>query len=113
MIVAIKRKQNKYRGTLLAIYILLFLALSMHKTLGADTQILINAMAARRVHHQDDMAVDRASATAEGREMTHLRRRYSFVLQHALSQHTPHHLCGQGAVSLKAARLHTDPFGKL
>lgn len=73
-------KQNKYRGTFYANPTLLPLAVSMCRTLGSDTKALIRAMVVRRVNFQDDASTGQVSAVAEGREVAHLHRRFSFVL---------------------------------
>lgn len=67
------------------------------------------AVAIRRVDLQNDMPTGRARSAAEDREVTHLRRRFSLVLEQVFSQHIRHHLCRQGMVSMEAARLHSVP----
>ena len=68
--------------------------------MGADTQFPVKDMAIRRVDLQGSMLTGQARAAAEGRETARLRRRFSFVLQQALSQRTRHHLCRQGVLSM-------------
>ena len=57
-------------------------------------------MAVRRVDLQGPMLTGQARAAAEGRETAHLRCRFSFILQQALSQRTRFHLCRQGVLCL-------------
>ena len=63
---------------------------------GSDVHALIKELAIRRVEHRSEIYSNESQHLAEGTEVARLRRRYSFVLK-ALSFHTRHHLCRQGA----------------
>ena len=54
---------------------------------------LIKKLAIRRVKYRSDS--DESQHPAEGTEVARLRRRFSFVLQEALSFRTRHHTCRQ------------------
>ena len=70
--------------------------------LGPDVHALIKELAHRRVTYSSELHSEESRRLAEGTEVARLRRRFSFVLQHALSFRTRHHLCRQG-VSLTSA----------
>ena len=93
---AIERKKNKYRGSFPAAYSLLPLAMSTCGDVGSDVHALIKELAIRRVQHRLETYSNESQHLAEGTEVARLRRRFSFVLQQALSFRTPHHLCRQG-----------------
>ena len=60
-------------------------------------------LAIRRVQHRSETYSNESQHLAEGTEVARLRRRFSFVLQQALSFRTRHHLCRQG-VALAGTR---------
>ena len=65
---------------------------------------LIKELAIRRVQHRSETHSNESQHLAEGTEkVARLRRRFSFVLQQALSFRTRHHLCRQG-VALPSPR---------
>ena len=100
---AVERKKNKYRGSFPATYFLLPLAMSTCGEVGSDVHALIKELAIRRVQHRSETHSDESQHLAEGTEVARLRRRFSFVLQQALSFRTRHHLCRQG-VALASTR---------
>ena len=59
---------------------------------------LIKELAIRRVEHRSETNSNESQHLAEGTEVARLRRRFSFVLQQALSFRTRHHLSRQGVV---------------
>ena len=78
---------------------------------------LIKELTIRRVEHRSETHSNESQHLAEGTEVARLRRRFSFVLQQALSFRMRHHLrrqgvalastrqlCSQGAVSGQAHR---------
>lgn len=73
-----------------AIYTLIPLVMSMHRTAGSDTQALIKAIMVKRVNLRDDVPTDRAHGHMHSRRSRTalLHRCFSFVLQQALFQHT-------------------------
>lgn len=85
----------------------LSLTVSTCGTPGSDTQALDKAMAVRRVDIRENMPIGRARVVVEGRETAHLRRRFSFLLQHTLFKLTRHCLGRKGAMFMEAARLPT------
>ena len=93
---AVERKKNMYRGSFPATYSLLPLAMSTCGEVGSDVHVLIKELAIRRVQHRSETHSIEAQHLAEGTEVARLRRRFSFVLQQALSFRTRHHLCRQG-----------------
>ena len=89
---AVERKINKYRGSFPATYSLLPLAMSTCDDVGSDVHALIKELAIRRVQHRSETYSNDSQHLAEGTEVARLRRRFSFVLQQALSFRTRHHL---------------------
>ena len=99
---AVERKKNKYQGSFPATYSFLPLAMSTCGDVGSDVHALIKELAIRRVQHRSETS-NESQHLAEGTEVARLRRRFSFVLQQALSFRTRHHLCKQG-VALASTR---------
>ena len=99
---AVERKKNKYRGSFPATYSLLPLAMLTCGDVGSDVHALIKELAIRRVQHRSETS-NESRHLAEGTEVARLRRRFSFVLQQALSFRARHHLCRQG-VALASTR---------
>ena len=100
---AVKQKKNKYRGSFPATCSLLPLAMSTCGEVGSDVHALIKELAIRRVQHRSETHSNESPHLAERTEVPHLRRRFSFVLQQALSFRTRHRLCRQG-VALASTR---------
>ena len=100
---AVERKKNKYRGSFPATYSLLPLAMSTCGEVGSDLHALIKELAIRRVQHRSETHSNESQHLAEGTEVARLRRRFSFVLQQALSFRTRHHFCRKG-VALASTR---------
>ena len=69
---------------------------------GSDVHALIKDPAIRRVQHRSETS-NESQYLAKGTEEARLRRRFSFVLQQALSFRTRYHLCRQG-VALACTR---------
>ena len=67
---------------------------------------LIKGLAIRRVQHRSETYSNESQHLAEGTEVARLRRRFSFVLQQALSFRTRHHLCRQGVALASTRRPH-------
>ena len=70
---------------------------------GSDVHALIKELAIRRVQHRSETHSNESQHLAEGTEGARLRRRFSFVLQQALSFRTRYHLCRQ-RVALASTR---------
>ena len=100
---AVERKKNKYRGSFPTTYSLLPLAMSTCGDVGLDVHALIKELAIRRVQHRSETHSNESRHLAEGTNVARLRRRFSFVLQQALSFRTHHHLCRQ-AMALASTR---------
>ena len=100
---AVERKKNKYRDSFPATYSLLPLVMSPCGQVGSDVHILTRELAIRRVEHRSETYSNESQHLAEGTEVARLRRRFSLVLQQALSFRTRHHLCRQG-VTLASTR---------
>ena len=105
---AVERKKNKYRGSFPAIYSLLPLPMSTCGGVGSDVHALIKELATRRVQHRSETYFNDSQHLAEGTEVARLRRRFSFVLQQALSFRTRHHLCRQGVALGRTRRPHSQ-----
>ena len=105
---AVERKKNKYRGSFPATYSLLPLAMSTCGDVGSDVHALIKELAIRRVQHRSETYSNDSQHLAEGTEVARLRRRFSFVLQQALSFRTRHHLCRQGVALTSTRRPHSQ-----
>ena len=105
---AVEWKKNKYRGSFPATYSLLLLAMSTCGDVGSDVHTLIKELAIRRVQHRSETYSNESQHLAEGTEVARLRRRFSFVLQQALSFRTRHHLCRQGVALASTRRLHSQ-----
>ena len=72
------------------------IAMSTCGDVGSDVHALIKELAIRRVQHRSETYSNESQHLADGTEVARLRRRFSFVLQQALSFRTRHHLCRQG-----------------
>ena len=105
---AVERKKNKYRGSFPATYSLLPLAMSTCGDVGSDVHALIKELAIRRVQHRSATYSNESQHLAEGTEVARLRRRFSFILQQALSFRTRHHLCRQGVALARTRRPHSQ-----
>ena len=105
---AVERKRNKYRGSFPATYSLLPLAMSTCGDVGSDVHALIKELAIRRVQYRSETYSNESQHLAEGTEVARLRRRFSFVLQQALSFRTRHHLCRQGVALASTRRPHSQ-----
>ena len=100
---AFKRKKNEYRSSFPATFSLLPFAMSTCGEVGSDVHALIKELAIRRVQHRSKTHSHESQHLAEGTEVAHPWRRFSFVLQQALSFRTRHHRCRQG-VALASTR---------
>ena len=89
---AVERKKNKYRGSFSATYSLLPLAMPTCGEVGSDVHARIKELAIRRVQHRSETHSNESQHLTEGTKVARLRRRFSFVLQQALSFRTRHHL---------------------
>ena len=105
---AVERKKNKYRGSFPATYSLLPLAISTCGDVGSDVHALIKELAIRRVQHRSETYSNESQHLAEWTKVARLRRRFSFVLQQALSFHTRHHLCRQGVTLASTRQPHAQ-----
>ena len=104
---------NKYththtHGSFPATYSLLPLAMSTCGDVGSDVHALIKELAIRRVQHRSETYSNDSRHLAEGTEVARLQRRFSFVLQQALSFRTRHHLCRQGVALASTRRPHSQ-----
>ena len=104
---AVERKKTKYRGSFPATYSLLPLAMSTCGDIGLDVHTLIKKLAVRREQHRSE-TYSNESHLAEGTEVARLRRRFSFVLQQALSFCTRHHLCRQRVALASTRQPHSQ-----
>ena len=75
---------------------------------GSDVHALIKELAIRRVQHRSETYSNESQHLAEGTEVARLRRRFSFVLQQALSFRTRHHLCRQWVALASTRRPHSQ-----
>ena len=105
---AVERKKNKYRDSFPATYSLLPLAMSTCGEVGSDVHALIKELAIRRVEHRSETHSIESRHLAEGTEVVRLRRRFSFVLQQALSFRTRRHLCRQRVAFASTRQLHSQ-----
>ena len=106
---AVERKKNKYRGSFPATYSLLPLAMSTCGDVGSDVHALIKELAIRRVQqNRSETYSNESQHLAEGTEVARLRRRFSFVLQQALSFRTRHHLCRLGVALASTRQPHSQ-----
>ena len=105
---AVERKKNKYQGSFPATYSLLPLAMATYGDVGLDVHALIKELAIRRVQHRSETYSNKSQHLAEGTEVARLRRRFSFVLQQALSFRTRRHLCRQGVALASTRQPHAQ-----
>ena len=63
---------------------------------GLDGHALIRELVIRRAQYCSEIHSDKSRHMMEGTEVVRLRRRFSLVLQQALSFGKRHHLCRQG-----------------
>ena len=104
---AVERKKNKYRGSFPAAYSLLPLTMSTcGDDVDSDVHALIKELAIRRVQHRSETYSNESQHLAEGTEVARLRRRFSFIIQQALSFRTRHHLCRQGTAFASTRQPH-------
>ena len=75
---------------------------------GSDVHALIKELVIRRVQHRSETYSNESQHLAEGTEVARLRRRFSFVLQQALSFRTRHHLCRQGVALTSTRQPHSQ-----
>ena len=75
---------------------------------GSDVHALIKELAIRRVQRRSKTYSNESHHLAEGTEVARLRRRFSFVLQQALSFRTRHHLCRQEVALASTRRPHSQ-----
>ena len=107
---AAERKKNNYRGSFPATYSLLPLVMSTCGDVGSDVHAHIKELAIRWVQHRSETYFNEFQHLAEGTEVARLRRRFSFVLQQALSFRMRHHLCRQGVALASNRQPHSqDP----
>ena len=99
---------HTHTGSFPATYSLLPLAMSTCGDVGSDVHALIKELAIRRVQHRSETYSNDSQHLAEGTEVARLRRRFSFVLQQALSFRTRHHLCRQGVALTSTRRPHSQ-----
>ena len=105
---AVERKKNKYRGSFPATYSLLSLTMSTCGEVGSDVHALIKELAIRRLEHRSETHSNESQHLAEGTEVARPRRRFSFVLQQALSFRMRHHLCRQGVALASTLQLRSQ-----
>ena len=105
---SVERKKNKYWGSFPVTYSLPPLAMSTCGKVGSDVHALIKELAIRRVDHRSETHSNESQHLAEGTEVARLRRRFSFVLQQALSFRTRHHLCRYGVALVSTRQLHSQ-----
>ena len=84
------------------------LAISTCGEVGSDVHALIKDLAIRRVEHRSETHSNESQHLVEGTEVARLRRRFSFVLQRALSLRTCHHFCRQGVALASTRQLHSQ-----
>ena len=105
---AVERKKNKYRGSFLATYSFLPLAMSTCGDVGSEVHAAIKELAIRRVQHRSETYSNVSQHLAEGTEIGRLQRRFSFVLQKTLPFRTRHHLCRQGVALASTRQPHSQ-----
>ena len=82
--------------------------MSTYGDVGSDVHALIKELAIRRVQHRSETYSNESQYLAKGTEAARLQRRFSFVLQQALSFRTRHHLCRQGVALASTRRPHSQ-----
>ena len=75
---------------------------------GSDVRALFKELAIRRVQHWSETYSNESQHLAEGTEIACLGRRFSFVLQQALSSCTRHHLCRQRVALASTRQPHSQ-----
>ena len=75
---------------------------------GSDVHALIKELAFRRVQYRSETYSNESQHLAEGTEVARLRRRFSFVLQQAISFRTRHHPCRQGVALASTRQPHSQ-----
>ena len=75
---AVEWKKYEYRGSFLATYSLLPLAMSTCREIDSDVRALIKELAIRRVEHSSETHFNESQHLAEGTEVASLRLRFSF-----------------------------------
>ena len=95
-------------GSFPATYSLLPLAMSTSGEVGPDVHALIKELAIRRAKNSSEVHSEEPRRLAEGTEIAHLRLRFSFVLQQALSFRTRHHICSHGVALTYSHRVRSQ-----
>ena len=75
---------------------------------GSDVHAFIKELAIRQGEHRWETHSNESQHLEEGTEVARLWQRFSFVLQHALSFRTRHHLCRQGVVLASTPQLRSQ-----
>ena len=75
---------------------------------GSNVHAFIKELAIGRVQHRSETYSNESQYLAEGTEVARLRRRFSFVLQQALSFRTRHHLCREGVALASTRQPHSQ-----
>ena len=101
---AVERKKNKSQGSFPATYSLFPRAISTCSEISSDVHAFIKELAIRWIQHRSETHSKMSEHLAEGTEVARLRRRFSFVLQQALSFRTRHNLCRQGVALVSTRR---------
>ena len=105
---AVERRKNKYRGSFPATYSLFSLAMSTCGEVSSDVHALIKELAIRGIDQRSEIHSNESRHLAEGTKVARLRRRFSFVLQQALSLRTRRHIFRQGAALAITRQLNSQ-----
>ena len=68
----VEEKKNKYRGSFLATYFLLALAMSTCAGVASDVHALIKEITIRRVEHRSEIQLNESQHVVEGTEAARL-----------------------------------------
>ena len=75
---------------------------------GSDMNTIIEELAIRRIEHRSEIHSNEFQHLVEGTEVARLQRRFSFVLQQALSFRARHHLCREGVEIARTRQLRSQ-----
>ena len=105
---AVERKKSKNRGSFRATYSLLPLAMLTCGEADSDVHALIKELAIRRVEQGSEIHSNEFRYLAERTRVARLRRRFSFVLQQAISFGTRYLLCRYGVALAGTQQLRSQ-----
>ena len=105
---AVPNSQARTRTVIFAVQLTTSRIGNLTRMIHTTLAIYVTIHTFRRVQHRSETYSNDSQHLVEGTEVARLRRRFSFVLQQALSFRTRHHLCRQGVALASTRRPHSQ-----